>query len=98
MPRPMRVLAVAILTAHLAAPCPAADDDGPAKGVKKVEAAFEPAEAKPGQTVTLKITVELADGFHTYPTKQTDKNAAAMVNKITFPAPAGVIFVGDVKD
>src|SRR5262245_44481924 len=75
-----------------------ADDAGPARGVKKVEATFEPAEAKPGQTVTLKITVELLDGYHTYPTKQVDKNAAQMVNKITFPAPAGVIFVGETKD
>lgn len=98
MPRPFRLLAPALLAGILSAPTPAADEDGPAKGVKKVEAAFEPAEAKPGQTVTLKITVELDAGYHTYPTRQTDKNAASMVNKVTFPDVTGLIFVGDVKD
>jgi hypothetical protein len=90
--------AVTLALGVLAAPSLAREDDGPAKGVRKIEAVFDPAEAKPGQTVTLKITVELADGYHTYPTKQTDKNAAAMVNKITFPAASGVVFVGDLKD
>ena len=68
------------------------------RAVKKVEARFEPAEALPGQTVTFKITVELHDGYHTYPTFQPDKLASSMVNTIKFPAPAGVIFVGAVGD
>ena len=43
--------------------------------MKKVEAKFDPAEAKPGQTVTFKLTVELNDGYYTYPTRQADKAA-----------------------
>lgn len=78
------VLAAALLAA-----------DGPAKGVKKVEAVFDPVEAKPGQTVTLKITVTLEDGFHTYPTKQPEKAAAGFVNKLTMPDNGTLIFVGD---
>lgn len=68
------------------------------KAVKKVEAKFEPAEARPGQTVTFKLIVDLNDGYHTYPTTQPDKMASSMVNTIKFPAPAGVIFVGPVTD
>ena len=68
------------------------------KAVKKVEAKFEPAEAKPGQTVTFKLIIDLNDGYHTYPTTQPDKMASSMVNTIKFPAPAGVIFVGTITD
>jgi plastocyanin len=68
------------------------------KAVKKVEGTFTPAEAKPGQTVTFTLTVELHDGYHTYPVMQIDKGAAGMVNEITFPEPGKVIFVGAVQD
>lgn len=67
-------------------------------GVKAVEAKFEPAEAKPGQTVTLKLTVTLEDGYYTYPLVQTDKAAAGMVNKLEFPKPGAVVFVGEPLD
>jgi hypothetical protein len=68
------------------------------KAVKKVEGSFTPAEAKPGQTVTFKLTVELNDGYHTYPTVQPDKMAAGMANTIKFPAPGTVIFVDRLED
>src|SRR5262249_40885425 len=68
------------------------------KAVKKVEGRFTPAEAKPGQTVTFTLTVELNDGYHTYPTVQPDKQAATMVNIVKFPAPDAVIFVGEPQD
>lgn len=68
------------------------------KAVKKVEGAFTPAEAKPGQTVTFTVTVELNEGFHTYPVMQTDPGALNYVTDIKFPKPANVIFVGDVQD
>ncbi len=68
------------------------------KAVKKVEAKFSPAEANPGQTVTFTVTIELTDGYHTYPTFQPDKDAAGMVNVIKFPAPDAVIFVGKTED
>jgi hypothetical protein len=61
--------------------------------VRKVEAVFEPAEAKPGQTVTLKITVQLADGYYTYPTAQPAPEAKYSTNAIVFPAGGPVVFV-----
>jgi hypothetical protein len=61
--------------------------------LKKAEAKFEPAEARPGQTVTLKLTLQLLDGWNTYPTVQTDKRAKAQANKIEFPEASGVVFV-----
>ena len=66
--------------------------------VKKVEATFEPAEAKPGQTVTVKIVVQLAAGYHTYPVVQPSPEAKFSANKITFPVGGPVVFVGDIVD
>jgi DsbC/DsbD-like thiol-disulfide interchange protein len=66
--------------------------------IKKVEAVFEPAEAKPGQTVTLKVVVQLADGFHTYPVVQPDPEAKYSVNTIAFPKDGPIVFVGDTVD
>jgi hypothetical protein len=68
------------------------------KAVKKVEGKFAPAEAKPGQTVTFTLTVDLNDGYHTYPTAQPDKKAADMINVLKFPNPGAVIFVGTTQD
>ena len=68
------------------------------KAVKKVEGKFEPAEAKPGQTVTFKLTVELNDGYHTYPTVQPDPAAEPFVNILKFPAAGNVVFVGKTQD
>ena len=78
-----------------------ADAQGPdvyAKAVKSVEATFEPAEAKPGQTVTYRVTITLNAGYYTYPTKQVDKQAANDVNRFTFPKPGSLIFIGNVID
>jgi hypothetical protein len=69
-----------------------------AKAVKSIAATVEPAEAKPGQTVVFKLSIELNDGYFTYPTKQPDENAKSMVNKIAFPKPGTLVFVGDVVD
>ncbi len=66
--------------------------------IKKIEAKFEPAEAKPGQTVVLKISLQLLDGWHTYPTFQPDKGAKSQTNKITFPEGGDVVFVGELED
>ena len=59
---------------------------------------FDPAAAKPGQTVTLTVTVVLPAGRHTYPTRQPDKAAADFVTTLKFPAAGPVVFVGDVTD
>ena len=71
-----------------------------AKAVKSFEAKFEPAEAKPGQTVTLKVTLALAPGHYTYATKQTDKVALELgiMNGIKYPEAGSVIFVGETID
>jgi len=81
----------------------AADPVQPAwytKAVKSVEAKIEPAEAKPGQTVTVKVTVVLTPGHYTYATKQTDKLAIEyeLMNGVTFPPPGGLVFVGELTD
>jgi hypothetical protein len=68
------------------------------KAVKQVSAKITPAKAKPGQTVTLSVTVELNEGYFTYPTEQVDKMAAGMVNHFKFPAPGTVIFVGTLEN
>src|SRR6185437_2272188 len=68
------------------------------KAVKKLEAKFEPAEAKPGQTVTFQILMEMNKGFHTYPTVQPEKAAENFVNTIKFPKASDVIFVGKLAD
>src|SRR5262245_60348152 len=66
--------------------------------VKKVEAVFEPAEAKPGQTVTLKITVQLADGYYTYPIVQPAPEGKYSTNSVAFPAGGPIVFVGETVD
>ena len=76
----------------------AAQKDWYEKAVKKVEAKFDPVEAKPGQTVTLKLTVELNEGYHTYPVVQPDPGASSMTNILKFPAPGTLIFVGGTAD
>lgn len=66
--------------------------------VKKAEVKVEPATAKPGQTVTVKLTLQLLDGWHTYPVVQPDKAAKGQTNKITFPEDSPLVFVGEVED
>lgn len=68
------------------------------KAVKKVEAKFTPAEAKPGQTVTFSLTVELNAGYHTYPLVQPDPKADGMTNLLKFPGAGKLIFVGTAED
>ena len=93
-----RTLAALALVAA-AAPAPA--DDRPAKFedvAKTLEASFEPADAKPGQTVLLKVKVVLAKGFATYPTFQPDRGARSYLTKFAFAPSDGVAFVGTLAD
>lgn len=92
----MRASASAISLLLVVSVAPAADINK--GGVKSINATFEPTEAKPGQTVTLKLTVTLEDGYYTYPLVQTDKAAVSMVNKLEFPKGGSVVFVGDAYD
>jgi DsbC/DsbD-like thiol-disulfide interchange protein len=66
--------------------------------VKKVEAKFDQKTAKRGETVAWKLTIELAEGWHTYPTRQTDPGASSYVNRFKFPADAGAAFVDQLKE
>jgi hypothetical protein len=98
---PNRTLTLIVSAALLAAALPgrpAAAQGWYEKAVKGVSAKFEPAEAKPGQTVTFTLTLELNPGYYTYPTTQPDKQAAAYTNTIKFPDPDAVVFVGSVAD
>ena len=70
----------------------------PADAIKKIEATFEPAQAKPGQTVTLKLTVQLADGYFTYPLVQPAPEAKFSVNSVKFPTDGPVVFVGETLE
>jgi hypothetical protein len=65
---------------------------------KRVEATVEPAEARRGQAVTWKLTVELAPGWHTYPARQPDKEAEAFTSEFLFPKAAGGVFVGELRE
>lgn len=91
-----RVASAVVCVVLFALPCPAADP--PSKGIKSVAVTVEPAEAKPGQTVAVKLTIDLEPGFTLYATTQSDKNAADFVTTIPYPAPGGVVFVGEVKE
>jgi len=66
--------------------------------VRKVEASVEPVAARRGETVTWRLKVELIDGWHTYPAKQSDPNASNQVTKFTFPDPGDVVFVGLLQE
>ena len=65
------------------------------QAVESVEATFDPPQAKPGQTVTFRLTVKLNPGYHTYPLTQAEKGAKGFVNKITFPDAGAVTFTGE---
>ena len=66
--------------------------------VKKVEAKIEPATAKRGEAVKWTLAVTLADGWHTYPTKQVDPKHESFVNKMKFSNTPAAIFVGELKE
>lgn len=97
----MRRMLLLVLPALVFAALPARSHsaaDWYTKAVKSVTASFEPAEAKPGQTVTFKLSVDLNEGYYTYPLMQKEKGAANYVNRILFPPAGTVIFVGDAAD
>jgi hypothetical protein len=94
----MMFLPAALVMISVASAPASAQKDWFEKSIKKVEAKFEPAEAKPGQTVSFTLTIELNPGYHTYPIVQPDKNAAGFVNILKYPGPETVVFVGSTVD
>src|SRR5438128_7492513 len=75
-----------------------AQNQGFSDVVKKVEARVEPAAAKRGEAVKWTLTVELADGWHTYPSKQADPRADSYLNRFKFPRENGLVFVGELVE
>jgi DsbC/DsbD-like thiol-disulfide interchange protein len=48
----------------------------------KVKATLEPKEAAVGDTIKLKLKLDIKAGYHTYPTVQNDPNASAFITNI----------------
>ncbi|HZT82283.1 MAG TPA: hypothetical protein VFA26_18795, partial [Gemmataceae bacterium] len=69
-----------------------------AKAVPKIDAAFDPPSAQPGQTVTWRLTLDVAPGWHVYPAQQPEKDAEKSVTQFTFPAAGDVAFTGTVRE
>lgn len=68
------------------------------QAVQKIEATVEPAEARPGQTVTFRLSVRLNPDWYTYPTAQLDKGFPLSRNDIQLPTAGELIFVEPVRD
>lgn len=66
--------------------------------VKRMEARFEPATARRGETVTWTLTVELIPGWHTYPVHQPDPKADSQVTKIKFPKTGDLTAIGPLTE
>lgn len=75
-----------------------AQSPAPNDAIRKVEAHIEPSTVRRGQVVAWKLMLELAPGWHTYPTRQPDEQAASYVNKFRFPSDAPVVFVGELDE
>jgi len=66
--------------------------------VQSIKARIEPAEAKAGQTVKYKLTIELFPDHWTYPTVQSNLKEKATVNKFQLPPAGDLIFVEPISD
>jgi thiol:disulfide interchange protein len=62
------------------------------------EATVRPENVRRGQTATLELKFGLAPGWHTYPTHQTDPNAADYVTVIKITPPDGIVVVGELQE
>ena len=104
MIRIARLLSAALVFASLAATCWAEGKPPPTKNRAFLEAVptasvhVEPAQAKRGQTVLWTMTLDIIDGWYTYPTVQTSSQAAASVTSFTFPPAGDVVFVGSILE
>lgn len=68
------------------------------KAVESIKATVEPAEARPGQTVTFKVEVRLRENWYTYPTEQLDGPVKSSKTTLQLPTSADLIFVEGIKD
>ena len=66
---------------------------------ERLDVAFDPPKARPGQTVALKFTPYFKEGWHTYPTVQTDPAAVSFKNRFRRPKnPDSPLSLGAVID
>ncbi len=86
-----------LLCIALLAPAGRSADDTFANAVKSIDVRFDPTEAKPGQVVSLVVTINLADNWLTYPTLQPNPEISASKTRITLPSTASVVFLEGVK-
>jgi thiol:disulfide interchange protein DsbD len=63
--------------------------------VRKLDAKFEPANAKPGDTVKWKLTLDIIPGWHIYAAQQLDPESS-YVTGISFPKMEGLTPVGEI--
>lgn len=75
-----------------------AQNPGVNEAITKVNARFESSTARRGEVITWTLTVDLTAGWHTYPTRQPDDQAASYVNKFRFPTDTAVVFVGELAE
>jgi thiol:disulfide interchange protein DsbD len=67
--------------------------------VATYEVQLDRKEAKPGETVTWKLTMHVKDGWHTYPTKAKQFPGNPSVTILRFPKPGEeVLFVGELTE
>jgi thiol:disulfide interchange protein len=66
--------------------------------IATVSLTVEPSTVVRGQTATLKFTVKLEPGYHTYPTAQVDEKAESYQSAFKFENTPDYVFVGDYKD
>jgi len=57
----------------------------------------EPAQLKPGQVGTFRIELELKPDSYTYPLQQPEPGAAQEVNRLSWPEPGSILFVGSAS-
>jgi thiol:disulfide interchange protein DsbD len=90
----LRTVGLALVLVAGASPVRAKD----LNDVAKLRLTVEPASVARGQTATVKLTVELAPGYHTYPTVQLDKQAESYQSVFKFTNTPDYVFVGALQD
>jgi thiol:disulfide interchange protein DsbD len=63
----------------------------------KVRSALEHAQVRRGAEVTLKVTLDITPGYHSYPTRQSDPKASAFVTTIK-PVTDELVLVSGFRD
>jgi thiol:disulfide interchange protein len=68
------------------------------KAILATSMTFDPVKARRGQTITWKLQLQLAPGWHTYPTQIQAEQAKGSETAIGFPSAGDVVFVGKLKE